>query len=129
MDWITTLNEAAQTLLPLAATALAVTLIYYIGKMIKKGQDKINNDLVDKYLGRLDETITNVVLATTQTYVESLKNKNMFTEEAQKEAFQRTYNAVMKTLNDEAKKYIASAVGDIETYITNKIEATVKMTK
>lgn len=129
MDWITTLNEAAQTLLPLAATALAVTLIYYIGKMIKKGQDKIDNDLVDKYLGRLDETITNVVLATTQTYVESLKNKNMFTEEAQKEAFQRTYNAVMKTLNDEAKKYIASAVGDIETYITNKIEATVKMTK
>ena len=129
MDWITTLNEAAQTILPLAAAALAVTLIYYIGKMIKKGQDKIDNDLVDKYLSRLDETITNVVLATTQTYVESLKNKNMFTEEAQKEAFQRTYNAVMKTLNDEAKKYIASAVGDIETYITNKIEATVKMTK
>ena len=56
-------------------------------------------------------------------------NKNMFDEEAQKHAFQMTYDAIMRVLTDDAKKYIESAVGDLETYITNKIESTVKLSK
>ena len=77
----------------------------------------------------LDNTITNAVLTTTQTYVEALKKEGIFNEEAQKQAFQKTYDAVMKMLTEEAKKYITASVGDLETYITNKIEAEVKITK
>ena len=82
-----------------------------------------------KYLDMLDETIANAVLATTQTYVEALKKENKFDLEAQKAAFQQTYDAVMKVLTSEAMKYITESVGDLETYVTNKIEAEVNLTK
>ena len=35
----------------------------------------------------------------------------------------------MKVLTTEAMKYITSSVGDLETYVTNQIEAQVKLTK
>lgn len=123
------LNNVLQSLLPLTASALAIILIYYIGRLIKAGQDKSDSAMVDKYLGMLDTAITNAVLATTQTYVEAMKAKNLFDKDAQKKAFDMTYNAVMQVLTDEAKRYIESVVGDLNVYITNQIEATVKLTK
>lgn len=129
MDWLNYANEAVQVLLPVAALALATTITYYVGKLIKAGQDKSDNEKVDKYLDMLNVTITNAVLATTQTYVEALKGKNAFDKEAQQKAFDMTYTAVMSVLTEEAKKYLATAVGDLNLYVTNQIEATVKMTK
>jgi hypothetical protein len=129
MDWLNFANEAVQVLLPVAALALATTITFYVGKLIKAGQDKSENEKVDKYLAMLNTTITNAVLATTQTYVEALKGKNAFDKDAQQQAFDMTYTAVMSVLSDEAKKYLAEAVGDLRVYVTNQIEATVKMTK
>lgn len=123
------LNNVLQSLLPMTASALAIVLICYISRLIKAGQDKSDSAMVDKYLGMLDTTITNAVLATTQTYVEAMKAKNLFDKDAQKKAFDMTYNAVMQVLTDEAKRYIESVVGDLNVYITNQIEATVKLTK
>ena len=77
----------------------------------------------------LNDTITDCVLATTQTYVEALKKDNAFTKEAQKEAFNLTFNAVMAVLTDDAKKYLAEVYGDLTAYITNKIEAEVSLNK
>ncbi len=129
MDWLTYANEAVQVLLPIAALALSTTIIYYVGKLIQAGQDKSENKKIDKYLGMLNNTITNAVLATTQTYVDALKGQNAFDKEAQQKAFDMTYEAVMNVLTDEAKKYLTAAVGDLNIYITSQIEATVKMTK
>lgn len=129
MDWMNILNEVFQTLVPVVLLALSTVIIYYTGVLIKTGKDKSKSALVDKYLSMLEITITNAVLATTQTYVDAMKKQNAFDEEAQKKAFNMTYEAVMKVLTDEAKLYLESAVGDLNTYITNQIEATVKMTK
>lgn len=129
MEWLEILNTAAQTLVPLVLTALVVTALFYLEKLMKKGKEATDSELVDKYLDMLQNTITDAVLATTQTYVDAMKKQNMFDEEAQKHAFKLSYDAVMKVLTDDAKKYIESAVGDLETYITNKIEATVKLNK
>lgn len=129
MDWLQIANDVCQTLLPLVLMALSVTLITFINTKLEEGKKKIDSDVTDKYLTMLQDTIEDAVLATTQTYVEALKNQNMFDKEAQKQAFQLTYDAVMKVLTDDAKKYIENAVGDLEIYITNKIESTVKMSK
>ena len=58
-----------------------------------------------------------------------MKNKNAFDKEAQKTAFDMTYNAVMKVLTDDVKVYLEQIVGDLDTYITAQIEATVKLAK
>ena len=55
----------------------------------------------------------------------ALKDKNAFTPEAQKEAFKRTYNAVLNILTDDALDYLNTIYDDLETYITETIEASV----
>jgi hypothetical protein len=71
----------------------------------------------------IGETIVDCVLATNQTYVDSLKAQGAFDAEAQKVAFQKTYDMVIKFLTDEAKEYIAAVYGDVTEYLTSKIEA------
>ena len=75
------------------------------------------------------DTVSACVIATNQTYVEALKKDNAFTAEAQKAAFNLTYNAVMAILTEEAKEYLEEIDGDITIYITNKIEAEVNLSK
>ena len=106
-----------------------IYLIYLMNVKIKEIKQKTNSDITNKYLDMLDDTIANAVLATTQTYVETLKKAGKFDLDAQKEAFKKTYDAVMNVLTDEATKYITESVGDLETYITNKIEAQVRFNK
>ena len=129
MNWLDIINQLFQTLLPVAMAAISVTLIYYITNVVKSSKIKTDNELAIKYLDMLEDTITKAVLATTQTYVENMKNKNAFDKEAQKTAFDMTYNAVMKVLTDDVKVYLEQIVGELDTYITAQIEATVKLAK
>ena len=77
----------------------------------------------------LNDTITDCVIATTQTYVDSLKKQGAFDVEAQKVAFTMTYESVVKLLTDEAAEYLSAAIGDLRLYITQKIEAEVNLNK
>ena len=92
-------------------------------------QNKMDNELADKYMTILTNTITECVLATNQTYVDTLKQQNKFDLEAQKIAFEKTSEAVMAILTEDAKKYLESAVGDLELFIKQKIEAEVNLNK
>ena len=85
--------------------------------------------LMNKYLSMLTTTITDCVIATNQTYVDSLKVEGKFDAEAQKKAFSLTCNAVLSILTDDAKKYLSESLGDLESYITSKIESQVKLQK
>jgi cell division protein ZapA (FtsZ GTPase activity inhibitor) len=108
-------------------------LTAYVVKLVNAKIEDINkerdNVLEEKYLTMLGATISDCVTATTQTYVESLKKQGKFDAEAQKEAFNQTYTAVMNILSEEAKKYLTVAVGDLNLYITQKIEAEVNTNK
>ena len=108
---------------------LTAYLVKLVNAKIEDISDKRENELEKKYLDMLGTTITDCVMATTQTYVESLKKQGSFDAEAQKEAFNQTYNAVMDILSEDAKDYLTEAVGDLQLYITQKIEAEVKNNK
>lgn len=92
-------------------------------------QANINDATLKKYMEMLTSTITDCVIATNQTYVESLKAQGKFDAAAQQRAFELTSKAVMEILSEEAKIYLASAVGDLNAYITKKIEAEVNINK
>lgn len=115
-------------ILPLLGT-LTIFLIKWINSKSAQLQASTDNELLQKYIGMLDSTITSCVLTTTQTYVEALKKQGQFDAEAQKIAFEQTKNAVLAILSEEAKTYLASALGDLSLYIDNKIEAEVKLSK
>ena len=58
-----------------------------------------------------------------------MKKTGSFDEAAQTEAFNRTINAIMTILSDDAKEYITEATGDLNTYLTQLIEAEVNKRK
>ena len=129
MEWTNLLYQIVDVcIIPLLGILTA-----YIVKFIKTKsyeiQKKTESDTADKQIAMVAETIASCVIATNQTYVEALKKKNAFTTEAQKEAFQMTYDAVMAILTDEAKYYLAQLYGDVSAYITTKIEAEVNISK
>ena len=111
---------------------LGVLTAYFVKWVNAKSaeiQTKIDNDTADKYIAMLDKTITDCVIATNQTFVESLKSTGTFDAAAQKEAFDRTMEAVMNILSEDAKEYLTEAVGDLQVYMTKKIEAEVNINK
>ena len=129
MEWMTLLYQVLEVcIIPLLGVATAF-LINFIKIKSKEAQDKIDNDTADKYIAMLADTISACVIATNQTYVEALKKENAFTAEAQKQAFQMTFDAVMAVLTDDAKNYLVNIYGDLSAYITTKIEAEVNLSK
>ena len=111
---------------------LGVLTTYFI-KWLNAHMDEIRakkDDLTyQKYMTLLEKTITDCVIATNQTYVESLKLQGKFDLEAQKEAFRKSADAVMLILSEDAKEYLSTVVGDLDIYITKKIEASVNENK
>ena len=90
---------------------------------------KTDSEITQKYTNMIYQTVVDCVIATNQTFVESLKKSGSFDEAAQKEAFNRTMSAVMAILSDDAKEYITEATGDLNTYLTQLIEAEVNKRK
>lgn len=129
MDWLTLLQQIFDIVLVPVLTAATVFLVNYIRAKTNELKEQANSDMAKKYLEMLNTTITDCVIATNQTYVEALKGQNAFTKEAQEKAFKLTYNAVMNILTEDAKEYLNEALGDLNSYIANKIEAEVNINK
>lgn len=129
MDWLEMLQKIFEVCIIPLLGVLTTYLVMFIKKKSEALQKETDNELYKKYIALLDETITKCVIATNQTYVESLKNKNAFDAAAQREAFKRTYESVMAILSMDAQEYLSEAVGDLNAYITRAIEAQVNMNK
>lgn len=115
-------------IIPLLGVLTAYFIKFVNAKSAEIGTN-VKNETQKKYLEMLNNTITDCVIATTQTYVDSLKKQGTFDAEAQKVAFTMTYEAVVKLLTDEATEYLNEAVGDLNLYITQKIESEVNLNK
>lgn len=129
MEWLPLLYQILEVCVIPLLGILTAYFVKYINVKSLEIQHKVDNDNADKYIAMVADTISACVIATNQTYVDALKKQNAFTAEAQKEAFNLTYNAVMNILTEDAKKYLTEIYGDVTTYITNKIEAEVNLSK
>jgi hypothetical protein len=129
LDWLDILYKVFEVAL---VPILAAATLYVVSLIKAKKQElleKTKNETTKKYIEMLDKTITECVIATNQTYVEALKKQGSFDLDAQKEAFRLTYEAIMNILTDDAHEYLGEVIKDLETYITNKIEAEVVISK
>lgn len=129
MDWNEIGNAVFQlVLLPLLGLALTY-FKKWVDLKIQEAQAATDNDTLDRYLGMLNQTVSDCVTETNQTYVEEMKGKDAFDLEAQKKAFKMTFDNVLKILGEDVIEYLKTAVGDLEALITSKIETEVNMQK
>ena len=115
-------------LVPLLTLGIGI-LIYYIKAKIGIAKSSADNEMSIKYLSVLEDIVVDCLQATNQTYVNALKDKNAFDGEAQLNALSQTKNAVLNVLSDDAKQHLGSLFGDLETLITEKIEANIDRVK
>ena len=108
---------------------LTTFLVRYINTKMKTLADTTSDEKQKKYIEMLNNTITDCVIATTQTYVDTLKKQGKFDKEAQEQAFLMTFNAVSGLLTEESKKYLNEAIEDLDLYIKQKIESEVNINK
>lgn len=75
------------------------------------------------------DAISNAVSATSQTYVDALKQAGTFTKEAQAEAAKKALEACIASISPAAREFIEQLYGDISEYLSAKIEAEVRKQK
>ena len=126
MEFVTQIFEVC--IIPLLGV-LTAFFVKWVNVKTAEIADTRKNETEKKYINMLNNTISDCVIATTQTYVDALKKQGAFDAEAQKIAFTMTYEAVVKLLTDEATEYLNEAVGDLNLYITQKIESEVNLNK
>ena len=129
MDYTELIKQIFEVCLFPLLGVLTTFLIIFISKKAQELKATTDNELYHKYIDMLEQTIINCVIATNQTYVDALKAEGKFDAEAQKIAFQKTYDSVMAILSEDAKSYLNEAIGDLQTYIINQIEAQVNLNK
>ena len=128
-NFINYMIPAIGTALGTLLSALFAYLIVYINKKKQALLENSKSEIEKKYIEKISKTITDCVIATNQTFVETLKKENAFTKEAQEEAFQKTITNVMSILNEDCIEYLESITSDITIYLRNKIEAEVNKNK
>lgn len=129
MNWL----EIVSKIFEVCIIPLLGIISFYVVQYIRiKGSEiieKVESDTSRKYLTMLQETVCEVVVETNQVYVEALKKEGKFDLEAQKKAFEMSYDKVLEIMNEESVEYLGEMVGDLQSYITTLIEAEVNKNK
>ena len=125
-EFLQAMQPSIVTALGLVLTALTGFVVSYINKKNKELQGNIDSDLAKKYMDMVAQTITDCVKEVSQTYVDGIKKEGAFTGEKQIEAFTLAYNNVMNILNKDVLEYLQEVTGDVDKFITSKIESEVK---
>ena len=123
------LQNVLYAIITAAVPVLTSFLCIWLKSLYDNNKAKIQNEKVRATLGNVTDMILAAVETTTSTYVKQLKADNLFDADAQKEAFNKTFEAVKKQLTEDAVKIIEDTYGDIEVYLTNKIEQLVEELK
>ena len=129
MEWMVLLQQIFELCIVPLLGVITMYIINYIKVKTAELKTTNSNEVLVKYLDMLSTTVIECVIATNQTYVNSLKGQNLFDEAAQKVAFQKTYDAVIAILSDDAKEYLTHIYGYLTVFITNMIEAEVNRNK
>ena len=129
MNWTEILSDIFQVCIIPLLGVLTTYLVFLIKSKTSEIKTKTDDEFLRTCLSVLETTVINAVIATNQTYVDSLKEQNAFDVEAQKKAFQKTYDAVMDSLTEDTKSGLTKLTTDLNLYITEMIEAKTKQLK
>lgn len=125
--------EIVKDMLYILITAAVPVLTTYLCKFLytkwTESKVKIENEKITTTLDGVVTMVLDVVTSVNQTFVDALKKKGEFTEEAAKEAFNKSKETALKMLSEDAIKIITTVYGDVDVYLNTLIEATVKQLK
>lgn len=127
------MNELLSNLLFAVITAAVPVLttfaVVFIKQVAANIVAKTEDAKVQGYITEIGSAVSDAVAATSQTYVDALKQAGKFDLEAQKEAARKAITACIATISPAAQAFIESVYGDLTEYLKAKIEAEVRRQK
>lgn len=124
------MNEILFNILSVVVTAVILPLISFAGtKLINWLNAQIKDVNARTQLSVATTIVTNAVRSVFQTYVEALKKNGTFDLESQKIALTKAKDEALAQMTDDIKEYITTTYGDLETWLTTQIEATINILK
>ncbi len=115
--------EWQSVLLSVVSIVLTALVTWGAERLIALINCKLNNSKYAKYLVDATNIIATAVKSTYQTYVQSLKNEDIFTKETQEKALEQAREMAISQLSFEVKNYIEKNFGNVEIWINSNIES------
>ena len=120
------MNQILLNILAAVSTCIILPLISFLGiKLSQWLSTKIKDEKAAALFTKAVDIVTNAVRITFQTYVESLKNSGSFGKDEQLIAFEKAKAIITSELTEDLKAFITQNYGDLQTWISNQIEATI----
>ena len=104
-------------------------LTYYAQKYFNQLIDENVSDEMEAILTKGFQILMDSVNYVQQTYVDSLKQQDKFTAEAQKEAFELAKKRAIELMNQHTQDAIIHIYGNLDTYIDTMIESIINQNK
>lgn len=124
------MNEILINIISVIVTAVIIPVITLVGgKLVSWLNAKVNNEKANAMLTAATNAVVNAVRSVLQTYVDTLKANGKFDESSQKIALIKAKKLALESMNEEVQKYIGTTYGNIDTWITTMIEATLNAIK
>lgn len=124
------MNDIIFNIISVVVTAVILPLISYAGtRLITWLNAKIKDENAKQQLTVATDIVTSAVRSVFQTYVEALKKNGTFDKESQKVALIKAKDEALSQMSDDIKDYITKNYGDLQTWLTTQIEATINILK
>lgn len=111
----------------LSAVSILVTGLasWGVGVLISWMNSKIKDQKLAQHLTKITQIVTDAVMNVFQSFVETLKANGRFDEKAQEEAKDRALDIIQNQLTPELVDYIKENYGDVQEWLSNKIESVI----
>lgn len=122
LNWGSILTQVILGILGIVISALGSYATYFISK-------KIKDEKLKGIMASLNTLVQKAVLEVYQTYVESLKGKNMFSADAQKEALNRALTIIKNEMPTEVEDWLNANYKNVDEYLRTLIESAIALNK
>ena len=116
----------------IATAAIPVYAAYLVQYLHRKSEQIIaqtDNMTIKAFLTEATDAVSTAVTYTSQTFVDALKKEGNFNKDKQQEALKKSLDKAISLLSESAKNALTDIYGNLEAYLTSKIEAEVRSQK
>ena len=121
--------ELLHTIATAAIPVCAAYLVQYLHRKSEQIIAQTDNMTIKAFLTEATDAVSTAVTYTSQTFVDALKKEGKFDKDKQQEALKKSLDKAISLLSESAKNALTDIYGDLEAYLTSKIEAEVRSQK
>ena len=121
--------ELLHTIATAAIPVCAAYLVQYLHRKSEQIIAQTDNMTIKAFLVEATDAVSTAVTYTSQTFVDALKKEGKFDKDKQQEALKKSLDKAISLLSESAKNALTDIYGNLEAYLTSKIEAEVRSQK